>query len=315
VRNHRFRGELLDHVASAARRIILRPEHYPTLGGCLSTPAALTVRRWTTTWRRTAPQTSTDCLNRVPAAGGATIVWLLVAIVALLMARASTRRRHRVAENLGWAEAARPPWYRRWWVVGVALLIVGFIATGALSGGGSHKSEAATGATVTRGALPSASSAAVIAGSYRSDGALPDPRCTPGTTNPLVTAETISSTICKKGWTGKIRPSLSVTAPLKRSAMTAYGARGSPAGYEYDHLIPLELGGAVDDPANMWPESNKGMWNSTVKNGIENRLNQLVCKGSMSLGAAQQAVASDWIAAYQRYVSTKPKGAEAPPGD
>jgi len=166
-----------------------------------------------------------------------------------------------------------------------------------------------------RRALPSTSSTAAIRCSYRSDGALPDPRCTPGTTNPVVTAETISSTICKKGWTKKIRPSLLVTAPLKRAAMTAYGAPGSPGGYEYDHLIPLELGGAVADPANLWPESTKGTWNATVKNGIENTLNQLVCKGSMSLGAAQQAIASDWIAAYQRYVSTKPKGAKAPAGD
>jgi len=189
-----------------------------------------------------------------------------------------------------------------------ALVAVGFVATGALSRGG-KTTGAATSSTATRNVIPT------IRCSYRSDGSLPDPRCTPGTINPVVTAETISSTICTKGWTKTIRPSLSVTAPLKRAAMTAYGAQGSSGGYEYDHLIPLELGGAVDDPANMWPESNKGIWNANVKNGIENRLNQLVCSRSISLGAAQQAIASDWIAAYQRYVSTKPKSAEAPPGD
>jgi hypothetical protein len=76
------------------------------------------------------------------------IVWLLVAIVALLMARASMRRR-RVGENRGWGEAAKPAWYRRWWAVAPALLVVGFIATGALNGGGSNRSEKASGAPAT----------------------------------------------------------------------------------------------------------------------------------------------------------------------
>ena len=35
---------------------------------------------------------------------------------------------------------------------------------------------------------------------------------------------------------------------------TAYGLTGSPSAYEYEHLIPLELGGATNSPRNLWPE-------------------------------------------------------------
>ena len=36
--------------------------------------------------------------------------------------------------------------------------------------------------------------------------------------------------------------------------MAAYGDTGSIRDYEYDHLVPLELGGATNDPRNLWPE-------------------------------------------------------------
>ena len=70
---------------------------------------------------------------------------------------------------------------------------------------------------------------------------------------PVVTQATIGSTICRSGWTATVRPPESITEPEKFASMDAYGDSGSASSYEYDHDVPLELGGAVNDPRNLWP--------------------------------------------------------------
>ena len=74
--------------------------------------------------------------------------------------------------------------------------------------------------------------------------------------------------------------------------------------YEEDHLIPLGLGGAPADPRNLWPEprTSPDGWGADRKDELEFALNQLVCSGRLLLREAQQAIATDWIAAYRRYV-------------
>ena len=83
---------------------------------------------------------------------------------------------------------------------------------------------------------------------------LPDRRCTPGVRNPRVTPSTLGATICKAGYTASIRPPSSVTSVEKRLNAKAYGYGGSLRQAEYDHLIPLELGGDPNDPRNLWIE-------------------------------------------------------------
>lgn len=133
---------------------------------------------------------------------------------------------------------------------------------------------------------------------YRVDGALPDHGCTPGATNPQVTEATISTTICVSGWTATVRPPLSTTEPQKVAAIAAYGARfgSNLKAYEYDHLIPLEVGGSPDDPRNLWPEPDAVLhgFGSFDKDDVENHLNALVCDGKMTLAAAQQIFEHDW---------------------
>src|SRR5271169_4401176 len=64
--------------------------------------------------------------------------------------------------------------------------------------------------------------------SYRDHGQLPDPRCTPGSIDPDVTHADIRSTICKKGWTGTVRPPESQTERFKYDvAYPAYGTSRS----------------------------------------------------------------------------------------
>ena len=42
--------------------------------------------------------------------------------------------------------------------------------------------------------------------------------------------------------------------------------------------------------------------NAHVKDSLENRLHALACSGKITLQEAQQAVSSNWTAAYVRYV-------------
>ena len=133
---------------------------------------------------------------------------------------------------------------------------------------------------------------------------MPDPRCTPGTLNPAVTQATISSTICRSGWTATVRPPESITEPEKFASMDAYGDGGPASSYEYDHDVPLELGGAVNDPRNLWPEpdySTRSDFYLNPKDHLERALNPLVCAHTMPLAEAQRLIASDWVSAYRRY--------------
>jgi len=133
---------------------------------------------------------------------------------------------------------------------------------------------------------------------------LPDPRCTPGAINPQVTQANISSTICAPGYTTSIRPPESITEPEKIASAAAYGYEGPLHVAEYDHLIPLELGGDPNDPANLWVEPNDRPGATSIYNSkdtLEGALNGLVCSGQMTLDAARQAIATDWATAFERY--------------
>src|SRR5689334_24710378 len=81
--------------------------------------------------------------------------------------------------------------------------------------------------------------------------AAPDPKLTPGATNPAVTQQSVSNTICRRGYSSSVR---NVTTATKRQVYAAYRiARAQQHQYVIDHLIPLEVGGA-NDVANLWPE-------------------------------------------------------------
>ncbi len=123
---------------------------------------------------------------------------------------------------------------------------------------------------------------------------LPDPACTPGATNPAVTPSTIRDTICKSGWTSTVRPPTSVTNRMKTESARSYGLTPTEKG-EYDHLVSLELGGAVDDPRNLWVEIGSI---PNPKDAVENSLNRAVCAGLIPLPVAQTAIARQWVTAF-----------------
>jgi hypothetical protein len=120
-------------------------------------------------------------------------------------------------------------------------------------------------------------------------GPRPDPACTPGAVDPTVTV----SQLCPTPHTRARRPPESYTAPLKRELMARYGESGSTSGYELDHLVPLELGGAGWDVHNLWPEPGAS---PNAKDAVEDAANRAVCTGRLSLARAQQEMAADWVA-------------------
>lgn len=132
-------------------------------------------------------------------------------------------------------------------------------------------------------------------------GFLPDHVCTAGAVDARVTQANIATTICRSGYTTSVRPPESVTEPIKRERMAAYGITQPLAAYELDHLIPLELGGA-STTANLWPEPLFGGRGAPRKDDLENALDHQVCSGAVPLAVAQLAIATNWEDAYQTFV-------------
>ena len=65
---------------------------------------------------------------------------------------------------------------------------------------------------------------------------------------------------------------------------------------EHPHRSPLELGGAPEDVANLWPEPWTGDANAHMKDAVENFLNRQVCSGAPA--EAQRLIATDWLKVY-----------------
>ena len=103
------------------------------------------------------------------------------------------------------------------------------------------------------------------------------------------------------------RPSTAV----KDEVYAEYGiAAGQRHRYRIDHLVPLELDGS-NSIRNLWPQP---IGASEAKDRLEDTLHSMVCAGRITLAGAQYAIRTNWVRAYQRYVSppTVPSAAPAP---
>jgi hypothetical protein len=117
--------------------------------------------------------------------------------------------------------------------------------------------------------------------------------------NPAVTQATIGQTICAAHWTDKVRPPTSYTDPIKRRDIAGLPPRfpRSLSAYELDHWVPLELGGAPRDPANLVIELRvKAGGRAETKDGEEDGLHRQVCAGRLSLDVARAEILADWPA-------------------
>ena len=159
---------------------------------------------------------------------------------------------------------------------------------------------ACTALTLVAGGVVASGTVAQAATCSQSYLPLPDPSCTPGSYNPNVTQSNIHSTICVSGWTATVRPPTSYTNPLKVQGIAAYGYSDTNlSDYEEDHLVPLELGGAPRDPGNLWPEPHYGTQTAYTKDGVETKLKNAVCAGTITLSAARSAIRTNWTTALQ----------------
>ena len=164
------------------------------------------------------------------------------------------------------------------------------------------RSEASSTAAPGNGRLPTSTASNSVVqpqpppGSCHARGSglhsLPDPHCTPGAISPAVTQANIGSTICRSGYTKTVRPPEHITADEKKKSMAAYGDKLPATQYEYDHLVSLELGGATNDPRNLWPEPGH---TPNPKDEVEGQLKRLVCAHRLSLSQAQLEIAHDWV--------------------
>ncbi len=145
----------------------------------------------------------------------------------------------------------------------------------------------------------------LTAGATFAQPVVPDPAQTPGSLNPAVMQETIGVTICQSGWTVIVRPPYPAMHAIKVNLLRQMRGQGYAVGMqdvELDHLIPLSLGGSPDDMRNLWLEPRAGIWSAARKDDVEAILPRLVCDGIVPLAVAQQAIASDWTEAWERYI-------------
>jgi hypothetical protein len=128
----------------------------------------------------------------------------------------------------------------------------------------------------------------------------PDPALTPGVLaldahgHPLSVAQ-----VCTTKW-GKdarhvteamkqeVARRYHVTYPLMRKGHRLTAAeKAQRAKFEVDHLLSRENGGA-DDVDNLWLQPWDGPLGAHAKDKVENALHRAVCRGDLTLEAAQQ---------------------------
>jgi len=123
-----------------------------------------------------------------------------------------------------------------------------------------------------------------------------DKACTPG----AIFSNATKDMVCKSGYSSSVRD---VSNSEKNQVFAEYGVKTHTSGqYEVDHLVSLELGGS-NDIANLWPEAATPTPGFHEKDKVENKLHSEVCNGTITLAAAQQEIATDWL---QIYISLYP---------
>jgi hypothetical protein len=121
--------------------------------------------------------------------------------------------------------------------------------------------------------------------------------------NADVTPATLGQTICRAGYTKSVRPSTGFTNGIKKRLLReqAMDFDADKGAYELDHIIPLALGGHPRSLQNLTLQLWEGPDGAKRKDRLELKLQCLVCSGDVPLDKAQDAIWSDWKAAYAVY--------------
>jgi hypothetical protein len=132
---------------------------------------------------------------------------------------------------------------------------------------------------------------------------IPNSNLTPGAVNPLATTAILcvpNYTSGKDAQGSKVRD---VNDSLKKRVFSEYKIEPTSSKFEIDHLVSLELGGS-NDIRNLWPQSYITQpYNAHMKDDLENKLHKMVCAGQIDLLEAQKEISTNWISAYNKYVT------------
>jgi hypothetical protein len=113
----------------------------------------------------------------------------------------------------------------------------------------------------------------------------------PGAADPAITQANVHATVCRLGYTKAVRPSKEWSASVKARLLIEQHLPGKIQDYELDHLVPLGLGGAPQDPANLWLQS----WpEARAKDDDESALHRAMCTGRLTLEQAQRRILEQW---------------------
>lgn len=160
--------------------------------------------------------------------------------------------------------------------------------------------------SMSRMALAGAAAAAaavailiVFGATVNAEGPKPESGLTPGDTRPITIGE-----VCQSADAEVVSRDIPEATRLR--VFAEYGIQSpQPNQFEVDYLITPDLGG-TESVRNLWPQPYSARWNARVKDKLERKLHQLVCAGRLDLPTAQHAIATDWIAAYKKYVGGDP---------
>jgi hypothetical protein len=138
-----------------------------------------------------------------------------------------------------------------------------------------------------------------------SQGLLPNQTFTPGATRQASLGE-----VCSMPREEVVK---AVSPEARQRVFAEYGIDDTQSDkYEVDYLITPGLGGE-DDIRNLWPQPyDAATWNAHAKDVLEERLHEMVCSNQLDLSVAQAAIATNWIAAYKKYVDAAPENGSNP---
>lgn len=139
----------------------------------------------------------------------------------------------------------------------------------------------------------------------------PSPVLTPGSSFAVPTL----LDICNPLYEATIPAAITLPAIQQQVFVTygfPFGVNVEPCvgGCTLDNLIPIGLGGD-NTLSNLWPQPTSGAWTAAMKNTLETTLRSRVCTitaphlSSVPLATARQEIATNWKAAYTKYVTNQ----------
>jgi hypothetical protein len=121
--------------------------------------------------------------------------------------------------------------------------------------------------------------------------------------DPLVTPDTIQTTICQPYYADRQRFPFEQAMRIKSQLLRAEGLPPQAApDFALDRRVPVILGGSPSALTNFELVKWDGKNGDRRRVRVAVKLKDAVCSGQIGLRAAQSAIANDWESAFKRFV-------------